>query len=155
MILVQKTTVRRPSPSVLPAPHTFILDSDQRPANVSFRAQPRNLGRSKRNTSVPAARIAGFPRPFAMKIARRQPPSSCRGNPVPMVGRRGEPARHLQLPTERQRPAFIISCSLCKAIVTLCVYALRVRCLQGKVGSCQPRRRKDSPWTWNHPFTVG
>ncbi len=56
-------------------------------------------------------------KPVKTKEARAN--SSCRGNPVPTVGRGGGHARLLQPQTGRHRPTFITSCGLRKAIVIL------------------------------------
>ena len=98
-------------------------------------SSPANLGRVRavsmsygaRYSVIPTAllchaehaHLSFRPRLFviAMKTARTTPTPSYRGNPVPMVGRRGGHARHLRLPTGSQRPFFITSCGLNKAIV--------------------------------------
>ena len=70
--------------------------------NVSFRAKPRNLRRSKGDTSVPAGRNVGLP--TALRYVNNPdrpifvlpPHSPCRRKPVSKVGSGAGCARHVQ-----------------------------------------------------------
>ncbi len=74
-----------------------------------------------------------------MKTSRSAPTSSCRGNPVPTVGRGGGHAQHVQPQTDRRHPTFITSCGHNKAMVIL------------EPPICHPRAKRRIPRPHSQP----